>query len=191
VEFFLWQALAFGGWFLYGSFFEWVFHKYLFHNPKPIYATYKAHAITHHGMYSKGDAYDSPAPEDPNGRHIMMDWFALPLFLAFHFPIVFGVQAATGIPMIWGGLAAIGVYYTLYESSHYVMHVPRGRWIERTRAFKFLNDHHRRHHVDPNTNLNVVLPVADKLLGTLWLKDRPARAVVRAARRAAKKELVS
>jgi sterol desaturase/sphingolipid hydroxylase (fatty acid hydroxylase superfamily) len=50
---------------------------------------------------------------------------------------------------------------------HYVMHVPRDRWIERTRVFRFLNEHHRLHHKDHNTNLNVVFPLADLLFRTL------------------------
>jgi len=163
----LWQLGAFFGWFLYGSFFEWLFHKYLFHSPRFIKATYHAHAETHHGLYGGDDTYDMPSPEDPNGRHIMMDWFALPLFLLFHLPLIWGVQWLTGIPSLWGGLAAIAAYYLCYESIHYVMHVPRNRWIERTRVFRFLNEHHRLHHKDPNTNLNVVLPFADLLLRTL------------------------
>ncbi len=169
------QFAAFFLWFAYGSYFEWMFHKHLFHSPKLIPATYKAHAITHHGMYSRGDRYDSPAPDDPDGKHIMMDWFALPLFLAANFPIVWGVQYITGMPMIWGGLAAIAVYYMAYEWSHFVMHVPRGRWIERTRVFLFLNDHHRRHHIDDTKNLNVVFPLADLTLRTLWLPVRKSK----------------
>jgi hypothetical protein len=163
----LFQIGAFFAWFVYGSFFEWVFHKYLFHSPKIIPATYKAHALTHHGMYSGDDSYDLPNPEDPGGKHIMMDWFALPLFLGFHFPIIWGVQRLTGIPSIWGGLAAIAAYYVCYESIHFVMHVPRDRWIERTRVFRFLNEHHRLHHKNDATNLNVVFPLADITLRTL------------------------
>lgn len=162
-----WQAGAFFAWFLYGSFFEWVFHKYLFHSPKLIPATYKAHAVRHHGIYAGDDSYDLPSPDDPHGHHIMMDWFALPMFLAFHGPIIWAVQRATGIPSFWGGMAAIVAYYTCYESMHYIMHVPRDRWFERTRLFRFLNEHHRIHHKNHGTNLNVVLPLADIVLRTL------------------------
>src|SRR5437868_1509589 len=152
MSYLFWQVGAFFAWFLYGSFFEWVFHKYLFHSPKLIPATYKAHALTHHGMYGGDESYDLPAPDDPHGRHIMMDWFALPLFIGFHLPILLGVQWLTGIPSLWGGIAAIVAYYTCYEWSHYIMHVPRDRWIEKTRVFKFVNEHHRLHHRDHNTN---------------------------------------
>ena len=164
---FICQSLAFVFYFLYGSFFEWAFHKYLFHSPRIIPATYKAHALTHHGTYRGDDSYDLPSEDDPHGEHIMMDWFALPLFLGCHLPLILLVQWATGIPSLWGAVAAIAVYYACYEGMHYVMHVPRDRWIEKTRVFRFLNEHHRLHHKDHGTNLNVVFPLADLLFRTL------------------------
>ena len=102
-----------------------------------------------------------------------MDWFALPLFLGFHLPIFWAVQRLTHIPMILPGLVAITLYYAGYEALHYFMHVPRDRWIEKTRVFKFLNEHHRLHHKDDTKNLNVLIPIADLTLGTMW---RPKKA---------------
>jgi sterol desaturase/sphingolipid hydroxylase (fatty acid hydroxylase superfamily) len=46
------------------------------------------------------------------------------------------------------------------------MHVPRRRHIERSRWFRALQGHHRMHHVYYYRNLNVVLPIADWVLGT-------------------------
>ena len=175
MHFLLCELGAFAAWFVYGSFFEWAFHKYLFHSPKIIRATFEAHDQTHHRLYGGDETYDLPSPEDPGGRHIMMDWFALPLFVGFHLPLFFLVQWLTGIPSVWGGAAAVTVYYLGYESLHFVMHVPRDRWIERTRAFKFLNNHHRLHHRDDATNLNVLVPLADVVLRTL--RTRPARSI--------------
>jgi hypothetical protein len=176
MSFFLYQLGAFAGWFIYGSFFEWTFHKYLFHSPKFIRATYEAHAIVHHQTYKGDDTYDLPSPKDPDGKHIMMDWFALPLFVGVHILPIWAVQKLTGIPMLWGGLSAIAVYYLGYETLHYFMHVPRDRWIERTRVFKFLNEHHRIHHKYPNKNLNVLVPFADTCLRTLKTAGRSKQA---------------
>ncbi|MGC8668664.1 MAG: fatty acid hydroxylase [Chthonomonadales bacterium] len=164
------QLGAFFAWFLYGSFFEWAFHKYLFHSPKLLRATFEAHDQRHHGLYGGDETYDLPSPQDPGGKHIMMDWFALPLFLGFHLPLIWLVQWITGVPSLWGGLAAIAVYYLGYETLHFFMHVPRDRWIERTRVFRFLNHHHRLHHRDDATNLNVLFPLADLVLRTLRTK---------------------
>lgn len=57
--------------------------------------------------------------------------------------------------------------YVLYEWLHWCMHVPQGRWIERTWVFQWLNAHHHYHHLYPFKNLNVVLPLADWVMGTL------------------------
>ena len=50
------------------------------------------------------------------------------------------------------------------------MHKPRVAFIERSRWFQFLKKHHRIHHVYMNRNLNVLVPLADLVLGTLVTK---------------------
>src|SRR5205085_10888747 len=65
----------------------------------------------------------------------------------------------------------IFVYYGCYEGFHYLMHRPMIGWIERSRLFRFLERHHRLHHVHMGTNFNVVCPLADLSLGTLVLSD--------------------
>ena len=159
------QSLAFVFYFLYGSFFEWWFHKYLFHSPKLIKATFKAHALVHHQRYKFApDSYEWQEGQEKD--HITMDWFALPLFLGFHLPFLMLAQWATGIPSVWGGMAAITFYYAVYEYCHFFMHVPSGHWFEKTRAFRFAKEHHRIHHKYMLQNLNVFFPLADKCLGT-------------------------
>ncbi len=159
------EALAFVFFFLYGSFFEWVFHKYLFHSPKFFYQTFKAHTLVHHQRYK----YEPESYEWQEGQekdHIAMDWFALPLFMAFHFPLFYLVEHFTGWKCLWGGIAAISVYYCIYEYFHYCMHVPAGRLFERNFVFRFAKEHHRIHHKYMLQNLNVFFPLADVCLGT-------------------------
>ena len=182
MSYFLWQLGAFFVWFAYGSFFEWWFHKNLFHSPKLIRATYEAHDRVHHVNYGDKESYDLPCATDPNGEHISMDWFALPVFVGVHFPIIFAVQWLTGIPMVWGGCLAIGVYYVMYETVHYYMHIPRNRAIERMKLYKFLNEHHRIHHKYVNKNLNVLIPLADMVMKTLVVKKRAPKSVAVAAK---------
>lgn len=177
MTFFLYQLGAFFAWVVYGSFFEWWFHKYLFHSPKLIHATFHAHAIVHHQLYKGDNTYDTPSPQDPEGKHIMMDWFALPIFILTHLPLLLFGQWVTGIPSVWGGVAAIAFYYAGYETLHYFMHVPRNRWIERTRVFRFLKEHHRLHHKYMQKNLNVFIPLADLVLRTLRTHEGPAPAL--------------
>jgi sterol desaturase/sphingolipid hydroxylase (fatty acid hydroxylase superfamily) len=48
------------------------------------------------------------------------------------------------------------------------MHVPKAMaLLQRFRAFRFLDAHHRVHHKYMLSNLNVILPLADLTLGTL------------------------
>jgi hypothetical protein len=47
--------------------------------------------------------------------------------------------------------------FALYEYTHYSMHHPKQRWIERLQMYQWLNRHHRIHHLDPKSNLNVVM----------------------------------
>ena len=178
---FLSNLIAFVVVFLYASFFEWAFHKYLFHSPKFIKATYKAHQLIHHQRYR----YDTSSYEWQEGQekdHISMNWFALPLFLAVHIGPFFLVQLLVGQQIIWGGCAAVTAYYIVYEYFHYCMHVPASRAFERLKAFTFAKEHHRIHHLYMQQNLNVFFPLADICLGTFV---SPANAEARKAPRAA------
>ena len=159
------QTLAFVFYFLHSSFFEWAFHKYLFHSPKYIKATFRAHALVHHQRYK----YAKQSYEWQEGQekdHITMDWFAPLLFIGVHLPYFLAIQYITGIPSVWGGIAAVLAYYTVYEYFHYFMHVPSNRWFENLTYFKFVKEHHRIHHKFMLKNLNVFFPLADLCMGT-------------------------
>lgn len=165
------QLLAFVFYFLYASFFEWAFHKHLFHSPRYVKATFKAHTLVHHQRYKYApESYQSR--DDDNKEHVTMDWFALPLFIGVHLPLFIVVQWVTGIPSIWGGLGAVVAYYTVYEYFHYCMHIPGKRWFERNPVFRFVKEHHRIHHKHMQKNLNVFFPLADLCLGTFISQKR-------------------
>ena len=159
------ELIAFVCYFLYGSFFEWAFHKYLFHSNKYLKPTYRAHTLIHHQRYKYAkNSYEWQ--EGQKKEHLAMDWFALPLFVGIHLPIQIAVQYVTGIPSVWGGVAAIVTYYAVYEFFHYCMHVPNHRWFEGKWPFEFVKEHHRIHHKHMLRNLNVFFPLADLCLGT-------------------------
>ncbi len=159
------ELAAFVVYFLYESFFEWAFHKHLFHSPKFIKQTFNAHTVVHHQRY-KFEPSSYEWQEGQEKDHIAMDWFALPLFVAFHLPIFWLIQHFTGWQSLWGGVASVVAYYTVYEYFHYCMHVPDGRWFEKLRVYRFVKEHHRIHHKYMLQNLNVFFPLADKCLGT-------------------------
>ncbi len=162
---FYWQVAAFVVYFLYSSFFEWTLHRFVFHTPKYNYSMFRKHTLVHHQIYKGDDTYHSHEDEPDS---VPMNWWALPMMLAFHLPAFLLIQWATGIPSVWGGLTAIATYFTIYESIHWAMHVPRAaRFLERFRAYRFLDAHHRAHHKYMLSNLNVVFPLADLTFGTL------------------------
>src|SRR5204862_1162048 len=84
--------------------------------------------------------------------------------------------------------ATILVYSGAYEGLHVLMHRPMIGWIERSRPFRFIEHHHRLHHVHMGKNFNVVLPLADLTLGTLVLRDpSPPRTTSPSAREVARR----
>ncbi len=179
---FFWELGAFLVYMLYGSYFEWFFHRYLFHSPKYWYRTFREHTLVHHQIYKGDDTYS--VAEDEHPEKVAMDWWALVAMEAFHLPFFWLIQRVTHIPSLWGGVAAIAVYYSLYESLHWVMHVPFAvKHLWRFRWFRFLDTHHRVHHKYMLSNLNVIIPLADITLGTL--RDGQGRHVRPFARRQA------
>ena len=165
------QTLGFVTCFLYASFFEWTFHRFVMHNPDVWSYPFRAHTLVHHGVFRFDRSYHLQRDEDKG--FVTFAWWNAPVLLALHAPFVLGTQALSGLQIFWGGITAMCFYYFLYEYLHFVMHVPRNRWIERTALFRWLNAHHRNHHKRHDRNLNVVLPLPDWLFGTLVIPAKP------------------
>jgi hypothetical protein len=160
-----WQIGAFGACFIYGSFFEWLLHRHVFHTRKFSALIFRAHTLIHHQRYRGDHTYQT---HDDHPRHVPMSWWALPALLALHVPVFWAVQAVAGLPLLWGATLAVIVYFGVYESIHWAMHVPRAAGlVRRLPIYRWLDAHHRTHHQFMLSNLNVVFPLADLLLGTL------------------------
>ena len=107
----LYEALAFVVYFMCLSFFEWWFHKFMFHSPKLNKRTFRQHTLIHHQEFKhKPEEYEWRAPREK--KNIAMDWWALPLFVATLSPAFLLMQFVTKLPTFWGGLAAIVVCTT-------------------------------------------------------------------------------
>jgi hypothetical protein len=164
------------------SYFEWVYHRYWLHRPWLPPQMFTAHTLIHHQLCQQGDTFR--VVEEEQEEALTFQWWGGPLLV--------GLNVLPWIAVSWG-LWALGValpylawsltigltifaYYLAYEGFHLLMHKPRIGWLERTAPFRFLERHHRLHHVRMGTNFNVVLPLADLTLGTLLLRDpKPAR----------------
>lgn len=158
------EIAAFFSFFIYASFFEWTLHRYLMHTPVWRYP-FRAHALVHHGLFRTGEKYF--LSDAKVIRKVRFAWWNAPLIIILHGPVIFWLQKALAANLAVGALAALVLYYFLYEYFHYCMHIPKGRWLERTAVFHWLDSHHHMHHQHHFNNLNVVLPLADLLFGTL------------------------
>ena len=86
--------------------------------------------------------------------------------------------------------AVMSLYYAGYEGLHALMHKPTVPFIERSRFFQFIKRHHRIHHVHMNRNLNVLLPLADLVLGTLVTEVPSPKKTPESARQMARRHSV-
>lgn len=154
------------------SFFEWTLHRFVMHRPvgKFRYA-FEAHAVVHHRVFKADHTYHLIRESDK--ETIPMAWWNGPVLVLLG-TVPFGVVAWITGNWAWfaGSLSAFALYYGAYESIHWCMHLPKARRVEQARVFRRLNGHHLLHHRYMNKNFNVVLPLADLLLGTLMVRSK-------------------
>ena len=166
-----------------GSFFEHAMHKNLFHSTPKIFkkveyvkSMWKDHAMSHHRSYAPDQHYTQ---DDTNKHEVItfLQWYVVPLIIisatAISYLFAYGVRLLIGppiqllMPEVIGTFIAFTFYYTALEGLHAIMHVPnKWRWLRRQRFMVWLNNHHYQHHLDPRTNLNTVIPIADYVWGT-------------------------
>lgn len=175
------------------SFFEWTFHRYWLHRPWLPKNVFTAHTLVHHQLCKHDDTFQ--VTEEEQEEALSFQWWGGP-FLVFINMIPWLLiswllfAAHVSVPSIAFCLAlgtTIMTYYVGYEGIHFLMHKPSIDWIQRSRVFKFLDHHHRIHHVLMDRNLNVLCPLADLCLGTLILEAPPVTATPEAARRLARR----
>jgi hypothetical protein len=172
---FVFEALACLTWFTYGSFYEWFIHRHFMHARRfPLRDAFEGHTLLHHQIY-RGDDFLAHGPGRP--PHLHLRPYTFPAILFSHLPLFILFEWLTGLPTLWGAVAGCTLYYIGFEYMHYLMHAPRGHFVERFRWFRFLREHHRLHHNYMRTNYNVVFPLADLCLGTLITTEagRPRR----------------
>lgn len=168
-----WGAAVFAAAVVYASFFEWTLHRFLLHRPLGSFDyPFRAHTLTHHHIFNAFDGYH--LKEEAHKDKVPFAWWNAPVLIGLHTPALYFLEKAAGFPVLWPAVAAMAAYYGAYEGFHWVMHVPKGRWIEKTAAFRFLDRHHRLHHLFQYKNFNVVLPLADVILRTRIAKREDA-----------------
>lgn len=155
------------------SFFEWLFHRYWLHRPWLPKGCFTAHTLVHHQLCKFDDTFVVKEEEQEEALHFQ--WWGGPLLVVLNAVPWALVNLALGsagvalpyVAFVIGLMITIGLYYVGYEGLHYLMHKPIVPWITRSPYFRFIERHHRIHHVKMDRNLNVLLPLADLCLGTL------------------------
>lgn len=156
-----------------GSFFEWAFHRYWLHRPWLPKDCFTSHTLIHHQLCKFEDTFQVTDHEQEEAIHFQ--WWGGPVLVAINIApwtlLSLGLWAL-GIQFPYVAMVAtigatILVYYVGYEGFHYLMHKPSIPFLEKSPPFRFLERHHRIHHVQMDRNLNVLIPLADLLLGTL------------------------
>ena len=171
-DLFFWSATGFVVATVFASFFEWALHKYCMHRPFGKFTyPFERHALIHHDIFKADETYLLKREEDKHT--IPMAWWNGPvLVLVGAIPLVAIAWITGRWYFLLGAIPACAAYYGVYEYMHWCMHLPKKRYVERSGIFFRLNGHHLLHHRYMHKNFNVVLPLADLLLGTLLLRAK-------------------
>jgi len=162
------------------SFVEWSFHRYWLHRPWLPENCFTQHTLIHHQLCKFDDTFH--VVEEEQHEALTFAWWGGPTIIAISttpWVLLSWALHASGLALPYLAFLisfVIGsvLYYIGYEGLHYLMHKPAIAWIERSGFFQFIKRHHRIHHVRMNRNLNVLLPLADLMLGTL-VTEMPAQ----------------
>ncbi len=154
---------------VFTSFFEWVLHKHVMHKPVGRFRyPYEAHAVVHHHIFKADETYHLQKEEDKHTIRMAI-WNILVLLPIASAPWLLVSYFVGDYSIVVKVAIVILLYYFAYEYVHWCMHLPKKRKLEMLWIFRFLNTHHLLHHRYMQTNFNVVLPIADIILGTkMW-----------------------
>jgi multisubunit Na+/H+ antiporter MnhE subunit len=170
-NFFFWLVGSFLVAIVFGSFFEWILHRFVMHRPVGRFRyAFKAHTLVHHKIFKADKTYHLEDEKDK--ATIPMAWWNGPVLIAiFMTPFVGVAVLCESWGVVLGALVAVCAYYGAYEYLHWCMHLPKARRLERSWIFRRLNGHHLLHHRYMNKNYNVVFPLADLCLRTLLVRS--------------------
>jgi hypothetical protein len=153
------------GWFIFScvlmSFIEHQVHRKLMHKKTTTFVrAFEAHAAVHHKHYSKIFSDEPVAPGED--QEIRLTVRKAPM-KALPFAALIALVSWPGAIVF---IATVCVHHWVWNKIHLQMHKPEKRCFRNWMTYKFLARYHYLHHKYPDKNFNVVLPLADYLLGT-------------------------
>lgn len=155
--------------FLFASVEEWVIHKHFMHTTKFGRIPFERHAVKHHAERRAPGRFRAKA-DDLKEYHLFETSF-MPVLWILHFPAYLVAWWLAGEWACFGVIAGAGAYILSYELLHWYMHCEDAFPFRHHRWFKFLSEHHRRHHHRARINYNVVFPLGDLLFGTFSMEE--------------------
>ncbi|MDR3613745.1 MAG: sterol desaturase family protein [Candidatus Obscuribacterales bacterium] len=164
-------------WYVFYSFLEYTEHRWLLHKMRVANSLQsewlrqmcRNHMKLHHGRDYEHDEHH----QDDNPLQLAIVGFFPSLLAAF---FVHKLDAFAAKLLISYGAA----YAVLFYVVHLEMHLRRGWFFSKTWLFRKLDERHRDHHVQPNSNYNVVLPLFDWIFRTTASKHRVLPRIVKA-----------
>lgn len=165
---------------------EWWVHRTVMHRrvlPRFAYGlryfddAYTNHAVLHHQThYNVYDYEPDDHGRELNLRFYLSDVLSANLLLGPLHALYLVVNPLGSLVLV----TIIVAYGFAWNTLHAEMHIPTNRWYFRQPLFRFLNRHHFMHHMHPDRNFNVVLPLSDYLLGTVARPTPEEREAMRA-----------
>jgi sterol desaturase/sphingolipid hydroxylase (fatty acid hydroxylase superfamily) len=176
-SFWLPQIIAYFATFIYGSFFEWTLHRFVMHRRQPLVPyPFELHAMVHHKLFQSDETFHAKNKEVLNHvTFVPRDYLIL---LCVNAPLFLAVEFLTGLPVAIGASFAVLTYLVMFDTVHWMFHVPRSRFFENLGPYRWLKRHHLLHHRYQTRNLNVVFPLADFVLGTRVSAPNPGAQVL-------------
>jgi len=155
---------------VFANFIEWTVHKHPMHRPQPPRFMYKNHVQLHHLAFT--DRNMPIARADELGL-VMMPWYTMLGLFVVAAPVMIAGGLLRGPGLAGVFLLTAVAYFLMYETLHALYHLPEAALessgVGRSRLFRRLQAHHRRHHVlgrMAHVNFNVTIPLMDAVLGT-------------------------
>lgn len=186
---------------------EWLVHRYIYHRSFGLLRRIYAVHLAHHHLYFPTWRYVTAGP----ARRIpilgpgvsvpqISKWKNAVTYVA-HFIFYMTLGAALiwipawlvsqSVPFVFGAVSGTIVISNLFITVHDAIHRPGSHKVMESQAwFRFLDEHHYIHHVDTETNVNFLLPLADWLFGTLRRTLTDEELAKHGTREAAKSHLV-
>lgn len=164
------------------TFGEHAIHRHTMHRkrlPRWVYrlnpdmsAQFHNHAVLHHGTYYRVFDHE-PSPEGKYFNLRILPADTLQVLILFS-PLTLLLAMFVSLYSALTFVLVVVAHNLLWSAVHVQMHVPDARCIFRDTAyFRFIARHHFMHHQRMGKNYNVVIPLADFVLGSATRPSLP------------------